>query len=993
MLALRRSLCLTFALVVFVLSGGTAPAQDADADQAREMLQDGIAHYEALEFSEARDVLMEVDADALADQQRQLLDDYLRRTNTAIREQAAAEEAFESAQYALANGDLAEAEAGFATAAGSEYLPADVREEASEQLALVRERRSRQQAADADSSELAEIAEAAPEMQPLPLNDGSAEDESSQQRRETDESETRQGPRPVAELEVPEPRAEEVDSARVVSRLQQRRTLARQQAELDYEEAMRLSNEAMPADSAAGFDNAEEHARVARNIIESNKSLFTAEQYRELIERADDQLAYVRNEREEWEKQRARQQQRELAELQAEREAREAEQRQRKVETLKEQVRSLERKQEYHMALDTVEQILQLDPENTWAVYRQDWLQTLTLVEDQDAIETRSEEQEQEVILDVLRSQIPWHELLRYPRDWKELTARRAGAGAAASAESERDRAVRRQMTDTVLQRVEFDGIAFGDVVEFLREVSDLNIYVNWNALQTLGIDQTVPVNVHLSNVSFEKVLRTVLDDVGGVMAELSYVIDEGVITISSQEDLSRRTVTRVYDILDLIHPIPDHSAPSLELGRTKDGGTTGGGGTTRGGWLFKDTGGDGEDGEPARGAMIENIVSLIEETIDPNSWRPIGDIGSVRELGGQLVITQTAQNHQDIVGLLNQLREAAQLQVSIETRFLVVSSSFLNRIGVNLDFYFNIGSRLGSSSTIDPWTGAIVPTNEFYDAGAGVWVPTASGWGAGKPGGTPFTPISATGITGSWVGGLQTGVPGSVGSGVTPFTIAGTFLDDIQVDFLLEAVQAHEGSRTMNAPRVTMLNGQRANVILTNQSRFVTDVEVDRETIDVGDEDRLITTYEYDFETLEYGTVLDVRATVSGDRRYVTLNLSPNVTSLEGFDTFIIGFDPETGNPISIQEPRISQQTVNTTVTVPDGGTLMIGGRKLSGNVDREHGVPLLSKVPIINRAFTNRAEVRDEYSLLILVKPKIIIRSEAEQNEDLYQEAPMLP
>lgn len=982
MLALRRSLCLALALIVFTMSGQVVLAQDADSDQAREMLQEGISRYEALEFSQARDILMEVDAQALTDQQQELLDEYLRRSNTAIREQSAAAEAFESAQYALTNGDLAEAEAGFATAAGSEYLPADVREEAREQLELVRQRRSSRQANDDSStSELAEIVEAAPEIRTQPLNDASDENESQEASPVSDDA-----PMRVSDLEPAEPRVEEVESVRVVSRLQRRRALAKQQAELEFEKALRLSNEAMPADSAAGFDNAEEHARVARNVVESNKSLFTAEEYQELIARAEDQLSYVRGERDKWARQRAIEQQRELTELQRERQRRETEQRERKIDTLQERVRSLEKKQQYHVALDTVEQILQLDPENTWAVYRKDWLETLTLVEDQDDIYERANRQEQQVFIDVLEASIPWHELLRYPRDWKELTARRSGAGAAASAESERDRAVRRQMMDTVLQRVEFDGIAFSDVVEFLREVSGLNIYVNWNALEMLGIDQTIPVNVQLTNVSFDKVLRTVLDDVGGVMAELGYVIDEGVITISSREDLSRRTVTRVYDILDLIHPVPDHAAPSLQLGETStDGG--GGDGGTGGGALFGDTGDAGETAEPARSEMIENIVGLLEETIDPNSWRPTGDIGSIRELGGQLVITQTAQNHQSIVSLLNQLREAAQLQVSIEARFLQVSTSFLNRIGVDLDFYFNIGSRLGSSFTFDPWTGAIVPTK------GGILGPTASGWGAGKPGGTPFTPIAARGISGDWVSGLGTGVPGSVGGGVSPFTIAGTFLDDIQVDFLIEAVQAHEGSRTLNAPRVTMLNGQRANVVLTNQIRYVSDVEVDREVFEVGDAEFIITTFEYELTTLEFGTVLDVRATVSGDRRYVTLNLSPNVTDVVGFDTFIVGFDPATLEPLTIQQPQIVRQSVNTTVTVPDGGTLMIGGRKLAGKSEREQGVPLLSKVPILSRAFTNRAEIRDEYSLLILVKPKIIIRAEAEQREELYQETPMLP
>ena len=55
--------------------------------------------------------------------------------------------------------------------------------------------------------------------------------------------------------------------------------------------------------------------------------------------------------------------------------------------------------------------------------------------------------------------------------------------------------------------------------------------------------------------------------------------------------------------------------------------------------------------------------------------------------------------------------------------------------------------------------------------------------------------------------------------------------------------------------------------------------------------------------------------------------------------------------------------------------------------------GVPILSKVPIINRLFDNRANVRDERTLLILVKPKIMINESAERDERLYVEPPRLP
>ena len=41
---------------------------------------------------------------------------------------------------------------------------------------------------------------------------------------------------------------------------------------------------------------------------------------------------------------------------------------------------------------------------------------------------------------------------------------------------------------------------------------------------------------------------------------------------------------------------------------------------------------------------------------------------------------------------------------------------------------------------------------------------------------------------------------------------------------------------------------------------------------------------------------------------------------------------------------------------------------------------MPVLSKIPIIGRLFTNRSKIADQKILLILVKPTIILQEEAD-------------
>ena len=49
-------------------------------------------------------------------------------------------------------------------------------------------------------------------------------------------------------------------------------------------------------------------------------------------------------------------------------------------------------------------------------------------------------------------------------------------------------------------------------------------------------------------------------------------------------------------------------------------------------------------------------------------------------------------------------------------------------------------------------------------------------------------------------------------------------------------------------------------------------------------------------------------------------------------------------------------------------------------GETELEAGVPVLSKIPVLNRLFTNTSLSKDERTLLILVKPSIIIQREEE-------------
>ncbi len=218
------------------------------------------------------------------------------------------------------------------------------------------------------------------------------------------------------------------------------------------------------------------------------------------------------------------------------------------------------------------------------------------------------------------RSEIPWWSELTYPRDWKEITALRSRFNVAAGLESEADRRVRERLKETI-REVDFDDIELEDVIQFLRDISGVSIHMKYSALNAAGITKATTVNVHLQEVTLEKVLRVVLEDVGAA-APLGYVVDGGVISIATDDDLATKTIVRVYDVRDLI------LTKSRSVGRQ---------------------------------ALVDNLIDMFKVTVAPDSWQNVNEVG-IAEMGDQLVITQTGENHEKIVDLLAQLRKARGL-------------------------------------------------------------------------------------------------------------------------------------------------------------------------------------------------------------------------------------------------------------------------------------------------------------------------------------------
>jgi type II secretory pathway component GspD/PulD (secretin) len=204
-----------------------------------------------------------------------------------------------------------------------------------------------------------------------------------------------------------------------------------------------------------------------------------------------------------------------------------------------------------------------------------------------------------------------------------------------------------------------------------------------------------------------------------------------------------------------------------------------------------------------------------------------------------------------------------------------------------------------------------------------------------------------------------------------------------------MRAVEASVNSTLVTAPRLTLFNGQRAYVLVSTQRAYVSNLTP---VVSTG-----ISSFAPTVSIVQSGVLLDVQATVSADRKYVTLTLRPQLSTLLALREFtfqngsnsvaagggVIGGFVSAAPTGVIQTPEIQITQVKTTVSVPDGGTLLLGGETIAGEIEKEAGVPVLSKIPGLDRLFTNRSRAKDEQILLILCKPTIIIQKEVEQKQ----------
>ncbi|MBM3977303.1 MAG: hypothetical protein FJ299_09970 [Planctomycetes bacterium] len=472
------------------------------------------------------------------------------------------------------------------------------------------------------------------------------------------------------------------------------------------------------------------------------------------------------------------------------------------------------------------------------------------------------------------------------------------------------------------------------DVAQFLQNYTNVNFLLS-PKVRELDEEST---SVYLE--TRERSVKSVLDLIAEMREQVKWKVEDGMVKFVTPEEMKGGQVLKMYEVNDLIRAIQDF--PGTDINVIPSNG------------LEKS-----DEKVEEREALVvtaDSLDQMIRSNVDPASW-DADAANSLKISNGTLIVNQTPEVHAKIERLLGDLREATGIMVDIQARFLKVEDNFLEDIGV--DF-----KGLGS-----PGEGSNASFNDFGDAsaqndlGAEIGQDTSAGF------------FYDDGEDGSYLAHIENLYDSELGNenfkATGGLSFQWTFLNDLEMEMILRAVSKSERVQLVTAPRVLVFNTARANLTVLNQVAYVRDYDVEiAQGASIADP--LI-------DVVQDGVILDVKPVVSADRRFITLEVRPTVAVLKRpIDELATGLGSQTA--VTIQLPELEISRVRTTLPIPDGGTVLLGGFKVHEATDQRSGIPILNKIPFLSFLTERKGNYVSNRKLLILLKASIVIPAEHE-------------
>ena len=217
--------------------------------------------------------------------------------------------------------------------------------------------------------------------------------------------------------------------------------------------------------------------------------------------------------------------------------------------------------------------------------------------------------------------------------------------------------------------------------------------------------------------------------------------------------------------------------------------------------------------------------------------------------------------------------------------------------------------------------------------------VDSQSGFGVTNFGLSTFQDTDGDGLADSRIPSLGTGISAGILDG-----------EDFSLPMLISLVETKQNSNVLNVPSVLVNNNGRARVEALERQPTTTVTQ----TGGVGGSQENFNDYQ------DAGITMEISPSISASN-YLRLDLYLKVSTFQG------SFSG------SIPPPQL-ERTLETTVNVPDGDTMVIGGIVVDNRTDTRSQIPWVGNLPILGRLFGRDTNSRSRTALYFFVTPTIL-------------------
>ena len=480
---------------------------------------------------------------------------------------------------------------------------------------------------------------------------------------------------------------------------------------------------------------------------------------------------------------------------------------------------------------------------------------------------------------------------------------------------------------------------AYLDVIKNLSLITGVQILTTPEA-RTVIEDESLTVVIELAS---SMTLKDFLNHMVSRSENLAWTIRDGVVVIGDKSQAAGTLITEIYPVKDLIFQQTQFLPPTIRDIPTEDAGD------------IPRTGIEGDD--PIAGIELTDLVDTLMNATDPAYWETEG-VEIRPEDSGLLSVTASPEMQDKVVKVLGNMRRFQTPIVTIDSKFLTISRNFLQEIGIDIRGLGGSGNKGDVVSLDDVTNGLVNNASRGQDNG-----------GTGDPAANPLAgAFFNDGSDGDVRARTENYFVNDLGRVLSPtggLTAGWTLIDDTQLNLILRAVEKRQDGEVVNSQILSVVNRGRGHVAVINQTAYVRDFDVEvAQAAFIADPK---------VDVIQDGIVLDVQPIIQNDRKYITLNLNPTVAELERpIPTFTTSLAGST-LPVTVQLPNLTVTNFATTVKVPDGGTVLLGGLRQVLTKERRAEVPLLSRLPLISFLFKQEGSADENRSLMVMVRAQI--------------------